>query len=347
MKEVIKTEMETALEALKYQPLAEFCFEFFCQPHSDASQVENLRQYFNQCDVFIPEDVVATKADQDFLNLFADQIVNEVDVRIAAEKAKQAKHSEAVEPPTDVKNRLWTNPLAHMIKKSGKKIALIGSPPEDPLVSSLYDSVNNMARAFAGRERDFSEMLVSVSAVIKEYAEVQAERERRLLLRLPVVLSELVQQFPELPVQSKVLIQLGTMHTPVYQAVYSVVGDRASLFADTKEGQHRSEVVMAFRNGQSPTGEMLSRTWLENRLHYVLAPLIINKILNGVQMLTVSFQLSGMMPLEYIEEIYRVWQKDGEIASIRRYLVVLEAQGRIRIPDVLVESWGELVRSSR
>jgi hypothetical protein len=183
-------------------------YNFFFSPHYRASDVEAWKKNFEECDVYIPERYGWTQRGLEFIRKVADGQIRAERVRGKPEDPfLEARLSEA-----------------RMIHNSHKPIAYIDVPKEqaepDPWIDviDLHDKNN------------FTEALDVVKDWVRTRYQIQKDREDTILSRLKPTIQELLKEYPSLKTKNelKVLITLGTMHTPVHHSVKKEEGDRVT-----------------------------------------------------------------------------------------------------------------------
>lgn len=225
-----------------------FTITVFLGEHGTAEDVESLKKYFKECDVFIPEAIG-----------WSDDNLNELRDISGGRRLSSSFKTNFPE---------YAAALEALLFKSNKYIALIDIPLNHPAIEGLSDWDSEYAEflktVFGNFKKQqpmpFRQAHETFLQLCEKDAVLLAQREHRLVSGFPKAMRDLLDTYPAL--QSKesinVLLAYGGLHTPLAHLLvregFSVkmkmnTYDRSDPYCYSPLDQ----VVRAYRFGKRPT----------------------------------------------------------------------------------------------
>lgn len=200
-------------------------YEFFFAPHSSPTDLEGLKERFQQADIYIPESSGWT---QEQLDVLRDVANGNIDVmqKIPGEEDGSPSHRRDIQ-------------FLRMIYNSHKPITLVDIPEAEH---------KKLEVAEANWNGDFSDILVFEKEQASHLLRPDKEREQYMLDHLEPRVKELIGEHPSLKDKKEinVLLSLGIAHDPIYidlkkrgGETVRFFGQSSSVFSFKEEGARR------------------------------------------------------------------------------------------------------------
>lgn len=272
-----KTE-QTKMEGTESEPLAEklkvataekksgepaLSVDIFYSAHDTPKDFEKLANFLPQADIYIPESIGWSSVDQAHYDAIS------AGRKTPEEIIKSLKVTTPDMYPThDTKLKEF-----EILYNSHKPIIFI----DIPLRHQLTQRFNALDVAFLDSlTGHFEEDLESYKAFLQKIAQFQKERETYMLSQFKPKIVELLENHPELKEKAdlRILVTLGSLHTPIWHALKKSGQKTAALFKSKPYvHSHENEVIRRNMFGKEVSDELVARAYLESEFfeHFIPA----------------------------------------------------------------------------
>lgn len=180
----------------------------FFGPHTKRKDQLPAREYFEECDVFLPEHPDWNEAIQSIYNK-----VSKGEITPKEGLGELRKHTSF---PSFQLAEL------EMVYKSGKPVAFADLSSNDPAIEELFSANDHLKEAFNALvledKEDFQQAIMSFRSAVSDFGAKHKDREKKIAENLEQTLKAVVNKNPDLKDKKeiKVLMTLGAAHSGVY-----------------------------------------------------------------------------------------------------------------------------------
>ncbi len=259
--ELLSEKLKTAAEEKEHGKPA-LSVDIFYSAHDTPKDFEKLADFLPQADVYIPECIGWSSVDQAHYDAISESRKTPEEI---IEHLKGTTPD--MYPPHDTKLKEF-----EILYNSHKPITFIDIPLSHPLTQRF----NALDAAFLEQlTGHFEDDLESYKNFLKQLAQFQTEREEYLLSQFKPRVAELLQNHPGLKEKAeiKVLVTLGSIHTPVWHFLKKS-GQKTATFFKTKPHMfsHENEAIRRNMFNNEVNDELVARAYLESEFFAHFTP---------------------------------------------------------------------------
>ncbi|MBI3335540.1 MAG: hypothetical protein HY001_03520 [Candidatus Portnoybacteria bacterium] len=172
---------------------------FFYGPHESATDVETFKERFQQCDIFIPEQVGWDAKSLELMRTVSRGGIMQ----------EQFNNLKAV-------NKEFNAAVLDLLYNSKKPIVFIDVPKEHKLSKELAHLYQDFKIKFP--RTSFDEMVAFMENFLRKDDVINRQREDYMLTRMKSAIQTTIKEFPTLQGRTKIniLLTLGELHTRLY-----------------------------------------------------------------------------------------------------------------------------------
>jgi|SRR3989344_2195570 len=237
-------------------PAADFHFVF--RQHSGPESAERVAKLLPEYDVFIPEAIGWDKSKLEMLRSLSSGKLPVASVLKDMGLSPQDRDYERRKKELE---RLYA---------SNKAVAMVDVSNSDPLFDRMERNRKNYGFP-ALLSGSYEEALAYVGRTMQEFTASQQERESLILKQIPLALREVTASYPNLKQKSrlKILVELGTGHSPVYRALKEGKNQATSEFVPKGNilFHFRDEGMRRYQFGKEVNDDFLAKAVLEKLIY--------------------------------------------------------------------------------
>lgn len=288
----------------------EISMKIWYSPHVLERDYWGIEGELDKADIFAPEEFGYEKETLDEYKALANGEMSPDDI----------EQNEAKEYGPGYKRDEARRKIFEVIFNSRKQIIFIDVPNGHPLVKRWMKALEE--RFFiAFRSKDinsFYELLRLVKKNLKEYADIQKERDEYILSQLKPRVDECIKADPRLRNASKIqiLISLGSLHTPIYHALKKRNENVQRIFRSPAIFPFADEGARRYQFNKEIDNDLAARILLEEYLDLASDIDLIENIKDTKKSIEVLRKIIGSLDFNEIKSIFQRLHKGKNFHSV-------------------------------